>query len=151
MTNRAGCGNPVGATFKRIDYSWSKNILPVSMQRFGMVPPGQPAPSDHYGIIIEYPRPGSGTPTDTTSPVASIASPAAGSTASGIASVSVSATDNRAVVRVEVRLDGALLGSDTTAPFQVAWDTTRSANGSHSLRPWRTTPPATRVNRRWSP
>ena len=134
MTNRAGCGNPVGATFKRIDYSWSKNLLPVSMQRFGMVPPGQPAPSDHYGIIIEYPRPGSGATPDTTSPVASIASPAAGSTASGIASVSVSATDNRAVVRVEVRLDGALLGSDTTAPFQVAWDTTRSANGSHSLQ-----------------
>ena len=52
MTNRAGCGNPLGSTFKRIDYAWSKNILPVAMERFGMVPPGDGAPSDHYGIII---------------------------------------------------------------------------------------------------
>jgi hypothetical protein len=134
MTNRAGCGNPYGSTFKRIDYSWSKNILPVSMQRFGMVAPGTEAPSDHYGIIIEYPRPNSGAPPDTTPPVTSIASPAPNTSVGGAGSVSVSASDNRAVVRVEVLLDGAVIGTATAAPYLVAWDTTYCANGSHSLR-----------------
>ena len=134
MTNRAGCGSPAGSAFKRIDYAWSKNILPVSMQRFGVVPPGTEAPSDHYGIIVEYPRPNSGAPPDTTPPVASISSPASNTTVSGAGSVSISASDNRGVVRVDVLLDGAMLGTATAAPYQVAWNTSASANGSHSLR-----------------
>jgi Bacterial Ig domain len=134
MTNRAGCGNPIGSTFKRIDYAWSRNLLPVSMQRFAMVPPGEGAPSDHYGIIIEYPSPGSSAPPDTTPPIASITSPAPAATTSGVATVVTSASDDRAVVRVEVLLDGALLGSAVAAPYQIAWDTTRSANGGHSLK-----------------
>jgi hypothetical protein len=50
MTNRAGCGVPVGYTWKRIDYAWSKNVQPISMTRFGIVTPGEGAPSDHFGI-----------------------------------------------------------------------------------------------------
>ena len=35
---------------------------------------------------------------------------------------------------MQFRLDGSPLGGpDTTAPFQAAWDTTTSANGSHTL------------------
>jgi exonuclease III len=56
MTNRAGCGHPQGATWKRIDYAWSKGILPTAIDRFGVVPPGDAAPSDHYGITAEYAR-----------------------------------------------------------------------------------------------
>ena len=55
MWNRAGCGTPVGNLFKRIDYSWSRGMSPVSMTRFGMVVPGHESPSDHAGIIVEYP------------------------------------------------------------------------------------------------
>lgn len=54
MTNRRGCGGPEGYTWERIDYAWSKGLTPVSMSRFGMVPPGDAAPSDHYGIVVEY-------------------------------------------------------------------------------------------------
>jgi hypothetical protein len=132
MTNRAGCGNPIGYAFKRIDYSWSKNILPVSFQRFGMTPPGHGAPSDHYGIIIEYPHPGGPVP-DTTAPIASIESPAANATASGGTSIAVSASDDRGVARVDVLLDGSPLGSDTAAPYEIAWNTTLNADGNHSL------------------
>lgn len=57
MTNRRGCGGPEGYGWKRIDYAWSKGIEPIGMTRFGMVPPGDAAPSDHYGIVAEYPRP----------------------------------------------------------------------------------------------
>lgn len=59
MWNRNGCGNPNGYLWKRIDQAWSKALpAPVSMTRFGMVTPGTCSPSDHAGIIAEYPWPG---------------------------------------------------------------------------------------------
>jgi exonuclease III len=58
MWNRNGCGEPNGYLWKRIDHAWSKGLpRPVSMTRFGMVTPGTCAPSDHAGIIVEYPWP----------------------------------------------------------------------------------------------
>jgi len=57
MVNRSGCGVPNGNVFKRIDYGWSRNVEPVSMIRFGIAPVGADAPSDHYGIVVEYQRP----------------------------------------------------------------------------------------------
>jgi len=56
MLNRAGCGAPEGSAWKRIDYAWSSTgYLPVDIIRFGVVPAGDAAPSDHYGIIVTYP------------------------------------------------------------------------------------------------
>jgi hypothetical protein len=57
MVNRAGCGVPEGYVWKRIDYAWSKRLDPVSISRFGVVRAGEPAPSDHFGIVVEYPVP----------------------------------------------------------------------------------------------
>jgi len=58
MVNRARCGQPEGAAWKRIDYAWApRDQRPLDMTRFGIVPPGDPAPSDHYGIVVRYPRP----------------------------------------------------------------------------------------------
>jgi endonuclease/exonuclease/phosphatase family metal-dependent hydrolase len=54
MLNRRGCGMPEGYAWKRIDYAWSKKLPPVNIQRFGGVPPGDAAPSDHLGIVVEY-------------------------------------------------------------------------------------------------
>jgi exonuclease III len=56
MTNRARCGQPEGATWKRIDYVWSKGIVATSIERFGITPPGDAAPSDHYGLVAAFPR-----------------------------------------------------------------------------------------------
>jgi hypothetical protein len=56
MVNRHGCGSPVGYPWKRIDYAWSRDLPPLSMERFGNVPPGEAAPSDHFGIVVEYRR-----------------------------------------------------------------------------------------------
>ena len=60
MTNRAGCGFlGVGYAWKRPDYTWSPaGFLPLSIERFGIVPAGDEAPSDHYGLITEFPWPG---------------------------------------------------------------------------------------------
>jgi hypothetical protein len=57
MVNRQGCGSPEGYPWKRIDYAWSKDLPPISMERFGVVSPGEAAPSDHFGIVVEYGRP----------------------------------------------------------------------------------------------
>src|SRR5262249_4859241 len=47
---------------------------------------------------------------------------------------SATASDNGGVAGVQLRLDGANLGAeDTTAPYSLAWNTTQTTNGSHSL------------------
>ena len=56
MLNRPRCGEPEGYAWKRIDYAWSPSSYPPSdITRFGVVPPGDAAPSDHYGIVASYP------------------------------------------------------------------------------------------------
>jgi unsaturated chondroitin disaccharide hydrolase len=71
---------------------------------------------------------------DTTPPTVSITSPANGATVSGTVTVSASASDNVGVVGVRFKLDGANLGNeDTTAPYNVSWNTTTTPNGSHIL------------------
>jgi hypothetical protein len=55
MVNRAGCGRPEGAAWKRIDYAWSHGVSPIGIEQFGVVPAGDAAASDHYGIVAEYP------------------------------------------------------------------------------------------------
>lgn len=73
------------------------------------------------------------TVADTTAPTVSITSPAGGSTVSGTALVDVSATDNVGVSRVELRVNGTTVATDTAAPFQFGWDTTKLANGTASV------------------
>ena len=70
---------------------------------------------------------------DTTRPLASITAPLGSSTVSGLVPVNVSATDNVAIVKVELRAKGILVATDTTAPFGFSWDSTRVANGSTAL------------------
>src|SRR5437867_3366592 len=68
--------------------------------------------------------------------VVSITSPASGSTVSGTISVSASVTiiGSLTVAGVQFQLDGANLGGeDTSAPYAVTWNTTRTGNGSHTL------------------
>lgn len=58
MVNRGHCGSPKGYAYKRIDYVWAPpGLLPLAIDRFGIVPPGHPAPSDHYGLLAEFPWP----------------------------------------------------------------------------------------------
>jgi len=75
-----------------------------------------------------------GAPADTTPPTVSITAPAAGSTVGGAVTISATASDNVGVAGVQFRLDGANLGSETTAaPYVVSWNTAGASNGSHSL------------------
>ena len=45
MWNRTGCGVPERNLWKRIDYSLSKRLNPLSVTRFGLVTPGECATS----------------------------------------------------------------------------------------------------------
>jgi hypothetical protein len=71
---------------------------------------------------------------DKTPPTVSITSPAANATVSGTISVSANASDNVGVAGVQFQIDGANLGAEvTSSSYNVSWDTTTSANGSHVL------------------
>jgi thermitase len=73
-------------------------------------------------------------PADTTPPTVSIGAPVAGATVSGTSTVSATAADDVGVAKVELYVDGALYATDTSAPYSFAWNTTLSADGSHTLQ-----------------
>lgn len=71
---------------------------------------------------------------DTVAPAVQITSPASGASVTGTVAVNVSASDNEVVKRVELYLDsGVLLGTDTTAPYGVTWNTVAATMGPHTL------------------
>ncbi|HXI30782.1 MAG TPA: N,N-dimethylformamidase beta subunit family domain-containing protein, partial [Vicinamibacterales bacterium] len=71
---------------------------------------------------------------DTTPPTVAITAPAAGASVSATVSVSANAADDKAVVGVQFKLDGANLGAElTAAPYTMSWNTTTIANGTHVL------------------
>ncbi|QRN92812.1 S8 family serine peptidase [Archangium violaceum] len=70
---------------------------------------------------------------DSVAPTVSVTSPASGASVTGLTSIQVDATDNVELSRVDFFVDGALLASDTTAPFRVDWDSGFWTNGSHTL------------------
>ena len=72
--------------------------------------------------------------TDTIPPTVSLTAPGAGTTVSNTVTVSANASDNVGVVGVQFLLDGSPLGvEDVTAPYSIAWDTTKASNALHTL------------------
>jgi hypothetical protein len=65
-------------------------------------------------------------------PMVTITSPTNGSTVSGNVTVAASATDNLGVSKVEFRVDGVLVATDTSAPYSFGWNT-RKLSGSHTI------------------
>lgn len=72
-------------------------------------------------------------PADTTAPTVSMATPTSGSTVSGAVTLGANATDNIGVTRVDFYRGTTLLGSDTSAPYSISWDTTSVADGTYSI------------------
>ena len=71
-------------------------------------------------------------PADTIAPTVSLTAPAAG-TVSGTVAVTATAADNVGVTLVEFFAGATSLGTDTTAPYSVNWNTTTVADGAVSL------------------
>jgi len=70
---------------------------------------------------------------DTIDPSVAITSPQNDATVNGSLTVSVSATDEGGVDRVELYVNGELLSSDTISPYTFSWDTYGYANSEHEL------------------
>jgi subtilisin family serine protease len=70
---------------------------------------------------------------DAQAPSASISSPGSGSSVSGLLAVNVSATDNVGVTRVDLKLNGGVIATDTASPYSFSLDTTQLSNGSATL------------------
>ena len=68
---------------------------------------------------------------DIQAPAVSLTSP--GATVSGTVTLNATASDNQGVVEVRFLVDGALIASDTSAPYSIDWDTTTVANAQVTL------------------
>ena len=79
---------------------------------------------------VEYQSPTTETTPDTEAPSITINNPTEGTLISGSTQVTVSASDNTGVVKVEFLIDDALVATDTTAPYMYTWDSSSQANGS---------------------
>jgi subtilisin family serine protease len=70
---------------------------------------------------------------DSVPPTVLTTSPATGSNVSGNVKVSVSATDNVRVARVELYIDGSFYSSSTSATAVFPWNTRKAGKGPHTL------------------
>lgn len=71
-------------------------------------------------------------PADTAAPTVSTVQAPTGA-ANRVVTLSLTASDNVGVTAVRFFVDGVLLGSDTSPPYTIDWDTTSEAEGDHSL------------------
>jgi PKD repeat protein len=72
-------------------------------------------------------------PNDTTPPTVSLTAPAAGATCTGNVTVSATASDNNSVAKVEFYCDTNLIGTDTSSPYSITWNSAYTLNGTHSI------------------
>ena len=135
MTNRVKCGVPEGYGWKRPDYTWAApHFLPISMTRFGIVTPGEDAPSDHYGLITEFPMPGPVATVDVAAPSVALASPSNNLAISGGSVViAADAVDDSGVTRVEIIENGVVAHTLTSAPYQVTCSSLAERAGTHTV------------------
>lgn len=72
-------------------------------------------------------------PVDTTAPLAAIAAPLGSSTVSGSVPVSVNVSDNVGVARVDLKVNGTVVATDSAAPYSFSWNSAGVANGMAAL------------------
>jgi hypothetical protein len=94
-----------------------------------------PSSGGVYIVVDAFAVTGGDTvPSDSTPPTVAITAPSDGATVSGTIIVSATASDDVGVASVQFLLDGAPLAeADTTAPYEVAWDTRTVPDGIRTL------------------
>jgi len=71
---------------------------------------------------------------DTIPPDVAIMYPENGAVISGSVIVKVQASDNTAITKVELYINGTLFATDTEAPYEFYWDTTTNRNGAYTIQ-----------------
>ena len=74
------------------------------------------------------------TPVDTTPPTVSAVTVPPGSSVNRVITLAATADDASGISEVRFLVDGAEVGSDTTAPYSFDWDTSTVADGQYALR-----------------
>lgn len=72
-------------------------------------------------------------PADTTAPTVSITAPATGTSVRGAIAISATATDDAAVQRAELLVNGAVTATSSAPPYQFSWDSATVAEGPVTL------------------
>jgi Ni,Fe-hydrogenase III small subunit len=85
---------------------------------------------DYAPFDIQVAVPVSGSPGDTTPPQVTVTAPSNGATVTGSVAVTATATDDVGVTQVEFLVNGTVVGSGTTPPYAVTWDSTGTAPGT---------------------
>jgi hypothetical protein len=70
---------------------------------------------------------------DDVAPTVEITAPVEGDALTGVVNVTGTASDDYGLTRVELLVDGRWRGSSEASPFELAWDTSTSLDGAHSL------------------
>lgn len=92
----------------------------------------KPLAKNGTGLDVQITLPNSNA--DTTAPLVSLAQPLQGALVSSLVTVTANASDAGGVTRVEFYRDGGTaVGTITTPPYQLTFDTTKVPNGSHSF------------------
>lgn len=73
------------------------------------------------------------TKPDLGAPEVALTAPADGATVTGPTELGASASDAGGIDRVEFRVDGATVATDTTAPYSVTWDSATVGDGDHAI------------------
>jgi thermitase len=76
---------------------------------------------------------GTTAPVDSQAPTGKISNPLANATVTGLVNATATASDNIGVTKVELRVNGAIVATDTSAPYSFSWDSTKVANGTATL------------------
>jgi serine protease AprX len=66
-------------------------------------------------------------------PTVTITNPTDGATVSGTINITADASDDNGVTQVEFFVDGGSIGVDTTAPYEITWDSTTVVDGNHMI------------------
>jgi uncharacterized protein (TIGR03382 family) len=88
--------------------------------------------ADQNSVALLTARVGTAGPSDTIAPSVAISAPANGATVRSGFAIAVTASDNVAVARVELYIDGALVDTKTAAPFAFTAPATLAV-GSHTI------------------
>lgn len=72
--------------------------------------------------------------TDNTAPTVSITQPSDAVDVAGSVTIAATAFDLEGVDRVEFFVDGVQISTDSTEPYESAWNTTAIADGTHTIR-----------------
>lgn len=123
----AGCG-ATGSYFLDADICAAEKIA----ERFGLIgaspaPGPDPTPDpDPDPMLMPMGD-------DTERPFVNVAQPVAGAMVEGVVTILVDATDNVAVERVAILVDGVEIAETLSAPYQVRWDATAAGPGNHRI------------------